>query len=436
MRSFLSRLSSVSSPLRTGMITDIKTLIDRYGLYAFYFVIILLRFPPVNLFLVDLNLLNSHSIARYVLVFLFIYFALRKSRAATAEDWIILFFFATQVLSVIGAIDMPGFVLSLKNYLFAIPVYYLAVFLVGTRERIKSVTFLLAATAIGYLGYEALIYFFPDFFYLLRPLFYGPYWENFDVNFMRYRYFVDIFDFSLVPILLYMTSINLWFFPALFLLFFFAAVSGFRSHILSYGLGLIAYFLRYKQSFVKRFLAPSALVVSLFLAYLLFNQHQVSQLTAITRILDDPAEVQATLTGRLELWGRAWEVGSAYPLTGVGLGNFYLYTVKPTRYLQLSNLNARLERITTFNPHNIFFSTFAETGLIGLAGFTLMIFYWFLRDLKFFPRMESLGAAYVLSFWALFSYSVLNPTMTAAQYTVLFWLFRGIIHNIFAIREK
>ena len=432
METFRTKLSNFLSPLNTGIIKDINIGIDANILYFFYFAIILLRLPPINLFLIDLNILNSHSIARYILLFITACLLFKKNKIR-ADDVLLLLFFISQSFSIIGATDTSSFILSYKNLFFGLLVYFSTIALINTKKKVREIIIILIVTVTIYIIYEYVIYFHTNFFYGLRPLFYSSYWENLDVNYLRDRYFVDIFDFSLVPLILYIISFNIWFLPLLAFLLYFAAVSGFRSHLLAYGIGLFFYFAWFKDGLTKKHFLLISIFFIATVAYFVSNQPYLTQLTTITRIIDNPEESQLTVNSRLQMWGKALEIGTGHLSTGVGLGNYYLYSYKPNNIITASNWSKRFDKITDFSPHNLFFSTFAETGIIGLIGLFGLITYWFLADLKLYFQnaVDRLYIVIIFCFWSLFSYAMLNPAMPAAQYTILFWLFRGLIQNFY-----
>jgi O-antigen ligase len=77
-------------------------------------------------------------------------------------------------------------------------------------------------------------------------------------------------------------------------------------------------------------------------------------------------------TGRLDVWRVAWRVSGDYPFTGVGVGNFRLYSPKYVR--RPGNIN-RVDIIVDRNVvvHNSYLSVLVETGIPGLILFLTVI---------------------------------------------------------------
>lgn len=80
------------------------------------------------------------------------------------------------------------------------------------------------------------------------------------------------------------------------------------------------------------------------------------------------------------------------------------------------------------DPHNIFTSIFAESGIFGLISFCVLMFYILTKSLVIFKkgRPDSIKKPFILSFWILFIYSLFNPSVTF-KYQALFFLFLSLI---------
>jgi O-antigen ligase len=125
-------------------------------------------------------------------------------------------------------------------------------------------------------------------------------------------------------------------------------------------------------------------------------------------------------------------------LIGVGLGNYFdnLPNNMKTTTTIIQN-EAKWNRSVITNPHNIFFTTLSETGILGLLSFTILIGYFLYRDLlAFMQRKTNLHKILMLCFWGLFIFSIINPA-TVLQYLIMFWLLRAlIVKEYFVLNRK
>ena len=110
----------------------------------------------------------------------------------------------------------------------------------------------------------------------------------------------------------------------------------------------------------------SALIISTFVFFLALNAESPIQL--LTN--QSPANWWSVIGGasgsRFEIWSGAFNMIKAFPLVGVGQGNFYHLSAdlafSKSHFLALNGGE---------NSHNYFFQTFAELGLVGILLFVL-----------------------------------------------------------------
>ncbi len=148
-------------------------------------------------------------------------------------------------------------------------------------------------------------------------------------------------------------------------------------------------------------------------------------------LLEDRLEDINSLISRFELWNIASDVGSSSPFFGVGLGNFLEYTPNSFRARQfLTNKYYRKGLPPSYQyPHNILFSTYAESGFFALIVLILMLLYFLKMDISILSRNKQfLGKSLIISFWTLFIFALFNPHGTFKFY-VFFWLFRLLIES-------
>jgi len=88
--------------------------------------------------------------------------------------------------------------------------------------------------------------------------------------------------------------------------------------------------------------------------------------------LDRLREFDAGGTGRVDLWTVAWEMAKDNPVQGVGLDNFQVEA--PEKLLEVGALQrADLIAETPKLVHNAYLTFLAETGIVGLSLFLLLV---------------------------------------------------------------
>jgi len=80
------------------------------------------------------------------------------------------------------------------------------------------------------------------------------------------------------------------------------------------------------------------------------------------------------------------------------------------------------------HPHNIFFASLVETGLLGLLSIILLLVYLGVSDIQLFFKADKEVKYIIISYWVLFISSMTGPR-TAITYLGLLWLLRGLIIN-------
>ncbi len=120
----------------------------------------------------------------------------------------------------------------------------------------------------------------------------------------------------------------------------------------------------------------------LFSASLVFDQLGTNKFEGLKNL-----SYRSSLNSRLMIWRSAWLIGKDHPVIGIGPGNFQKY------YLDYQSRVLGTEPYLEWavpQPHNIFLAFWLQTGIIGLAGFILLIF-WFFRTARLsiflFPLM-------------------------------------------------
>jgi len=399
----------------------------------------LLRLPPFNpLPGKDISLINSQSIARYILILIsiFLIYKFYKKKLKIDIDIKILvftlFYFIAQSLSVINAVNIPAFLEIYKHLAFGILFFFITLLVIDNKKKIKMSINILFLTMIANLIYQLIIYFNQDLLPRFQGIFYGKYWEVLSLNLNRGRFFVDVYDSALIPIVFVFflglennIKNNIYKSLMIILAIFFAAVSNFRTHLLMMFSSLSGIIYTFSKNINSFFIKLSGF---LFIMIILFGVLRgFIGSTSIERVVEPSEEESQTITTRFDWWQQSIGMGLSSPLLGIGLNNFYEY-VSPKTAINMASfgLKNRLAQITATHPHSIFFQTFAETGILGFISLLLLLTFFIKSDFSAFKNKNISTNLIIISFWSLFLFSVFNPPITL-QYIILFWFLRALI---------
>ena len=428
--------------LRMELVNKIEKIITKYSLPLFLFSLLLIKIPPFYLFFpIKSALLTTHMLARLIILILFAILAFRqlvnKETIYTpkAKALLVIFFvyFVFQSLSVISAVNATSFLQRYKNILF--PGFFLFV-AITIRKHSKKVVFVFLVTAVFNFFYQMFMFWSPNLFRSLGEIFvYSGHLELVSINLERFRMFIETYDEIAIPFIFLLITIakKRWQKLSVILLFLMVVapslLSNFRSRVLMLAVALIASFvlLQGKKIVPKLSLLASFLAIS-FLSIVLLNSF--FGFSIIDRFaLENEREDVRTISLRGRNIGESAEMGLAYPLFGVGLGNYYDHLPFSQKAKQSIFGWVRKEaEIASTNPHNIFAQTVAETGIVSLLFYVGILIYFAREDFRTMSarRASLLRKSFIISFWTLFIYSIFNPT-TTLTYNTMFWVLRGMI---------
>lgn len=346
--------------------------------------------------------------------------------------FIILLYFISQTLSICGAANITVFIAIYKNIVIGMVIFLIAYLTSWDRQYIKKVLLTLVVSTIINSAYQFVIYFkFPPLYGLLQTVIYNKYFDFVVLQAERPRFFIELCNEVMAPILLsyyyYFSKKGL--ISTLVLVgllgasLFFSIASNYRIIFIVFIFCIVSSIWLYESKNINKFT-----IIFLCLALLIFTLQKITlqsqYSTSISRLTFEDAENTNTLSGRVAMWQQAFEMGKSSPLFGVGLGNYYDMSKKPSnRYGNSFDLS----KVTLIHPHNVFVSAFSSTGLLGLLSLIILYSYFFMKDLIMY-RENKIGLQHylIISFWGLFISSLTGPRETV-QFLALFWLLRGLI---------
>lgn len=408
--------------------------------FLLYISLFFVRLPPFYLLPTTNSLFTSHSIARYLIIFIFflvlleLYWKKTKLLIPKKLTFLLLFYLISQSLSITKVININDFLLDYKNVVFGLLTFIIVVATVSS-SNVRRIIIILLITGSFNILFNIIIYFFPNMvFTFLQPFFYDKYWDSFIFQFQRQRFFSDMFDEILIPLLFFIIYIRKRIIVRLTSVLFLALISmlsllsnwRIKMLILIFGL-FFSSKLFIKKS--KTVLIAIYMSVFLFLSVGYIFSISIIGFNTLDRFLFKEREDVESITSRFKYWELATSLASYFPITGIGLGNYLEYVPEASKLPFLNPLSRNVENIeVAFHPHNIFFNTLATSGFLGLLSFSLLIFYFLKTDLYYVKKASLLYKSFLIVFWSLFLYgNFVVPTNFSFQF--MFWFIRGIIQQ-------
>lgn len=420
------------------------TFFYKYSDLILLLIIIILRLPPLVFLGFQSVFFNSHSLGRYLLIFLLIIVLIkRKKKPKTMLLILSLLFLVVKSLSIIKAVSLSGFFYIYKDFIWGIIFLFVSFNLINKKVQVRRIVNVLIITLFINLIFQTIIYFRSDFYInVLSNFLYSKYFENFLIHFNRGRYFVDmLFDVSLLPILVFFTLKGINFFKRIFFIvlifisLFYSLVSGFRIQFIGGFLSLFLTFLFIKEA---RKIIINILLLFFILLPITYSKNILNiniRFLTLERFSFVETQAVSSIFSRFDFWDQGLKMGLSSPIIGVGLGNYYdYYTQKPIFLLSLFSPKNKLFEVTAFHPHNIFFATFSETGFLGLFSLILLLIYFIKTDYQCIKNNKAIFLRIlIINFWSLFLFSLVMPD-NIIQYIILFWLFRVLIEKTQKLR--
>ncbi|OGH23147.1 MAG: hypothetical protein A3F31_04105 [Candidatus Levybacteria bacterium RIFCSPHIGHO2_12_FULL_38_12] len=413
---------------------------QKINFIIFCLVVLGLRLPPFYLLPVRNALVTSHSLARFLLILLFVFtgWLLYEKKLFFKIDrklaMMLSFFFFTQSISILSAVNISSFILIYKDVIAGILIFILSMIILDSSEKINMVIRVLLVTIIIGILYNIIVYFFPEFFLSFsKYILYDKYLEMMEINIKRHRFFSDVYDAGLIPLLFYYfysykrNLVRIFFFLAIGLISFNSFLSNFRGQLLIVFLAFISCHVLFLRKVKASLFQLVFIIFFLYVGYIASNSFLGSNL--VDRFMLSTKEDVHSIKSRLWWSEISFEMVLSSPILGVGLGNFYDNLSFSDRPKKLYNdWRQKLSEISAMHPHNILSGTLAETGFLGLLSQLILIGYFLKSDIKFIKKKLTMNLSIIICFWLIFLFSFINPQYTFS-YLGLFWLLRGLVYK-------
>jgi O-antigen ligase len=141
---------------------------------------------------------------------------------------------------------------------------------------------------------------------------------------------------------------------------------------------------------------------------------------------------QSSLSSRKMIWRSAFFLIQEKPILGIGPGNFQ------EAYLSIQDKYPPYLEWAVPQPHNIFLAFWLQSGILGLIGFVMLLFYVF-STLLFFTKKQKKGVAIATTLFCLFLYTMLHGIIDTTYWkndlSLLFWIEISILLSIHSLRK-
>jgi hypothetical protein len=387
----------------------------------------------------DFWVVNTYFFASCINALIFLFLLMTKSNLLKKVlnkkhifFYFVFFYFVPQTVSLVASIDLYLFLARWKALAILLMFITNSYFI---KEQIKILEFekivrqiLFTVSSINVL-IALTIMIAPDFF-----LYYGEKILNAELlelillNINRGRIYLASYEEVLIPIALWMivyakkNTNKTLFIVILLLITAMSFLTNFRTKLVMTIFATITSILIYKKNKVTmQKILILVILIFLLLPRITFGR-VVKKSNVFSRMLLSENVDTETIKSRFKQYKESFNIFLSSPFPGIGLGNYYHYTKKNHSTI-VTNRERRIIFSDAQLPHNIFFHTLAETGLIGITGYMILLLHFITKDFRTLQEKNKLKAAFVLSFWTLFIYSLFNPTLNTS-YNVLYWLLR------------
>jgi len=407
--------------------------------YVLSLAIFLIRLPPFY-FLPFGDLFMTHNLSSVLIGALFCYLILKmfiNKRGGVSIPfpiYIMAFFIVGQSLSIISASNVKSYLSEYKDVIFAFFTFFVSFHIINRKNVMMFINIFLLTSFISLL-FQLITYFYPQ---ILRntiiPILYKKYFDFLQYQTNRGRFFGDSFDEIIIPfIFLYLFHTNKLITKFVYILFiniilFIVIISNWRTKALMAFYSILSSLFIFRKELKSYLILFVISIIVFILAVGLLSNLKGKGGNVIDRLLLNEVEDAETIISRFAFWSDAVSMGLNNPITGVGLGN-YLDNLSQRNKLNSMSSTRTGKFVLIDDPHNIFMSIFAETGVLGLIGVILMFVHFFISDVSIFKAKNTITQLTILSFWGLFIYSLLNPWLNLTYLIQIFFI-RGMSERI------
>lgn len=413
----------------------------------------LIKIYPFYIFPLPGILGSSLTVAKLLIVFVFceiLYLNYRTINKVLSRNsvlfWLLGFFLLSQTLSIVPANNLLAFLKIYHNTILFIATFFISYFISLHKSALNALRIFILLTATTLLAIDLIMQLY---FVNILP-FLKTYVQKEVVDVLLYNAALKKFSLAqsaeiLTPFFIYtfvqkkdnkfLKAISI---ISILLLFPLTAISNFRSRIMVLLFCLaaclaIGIFSKKTLSLLNRKLKLVAFIaftclVGLISIYAIRASTSLYSYNVLDRfLLQDEYLDKGSIDSRIEQYEKSIDLFYSSPLLGVGLGNYGDYVDLNKSLFLLEKDYQKAFRISVMtHPHGILFQLLAETGILGLISFILLVGYFLFNDIRKIRKgLHNQIWPYFVSSWALIIYALVNPADSLFIFG-WFWFLRGI----------
>jgi O-antigen ligase len=413
------------------------TFIRSWYIWVLLLCLFIVRIPSFYLSSFPTKLLTSHTLAK-VCVPLLTGILLIQNHALLPSLYkkykslliLVLLYFASQSISITSSTDVVLFWKTFHNILISITSFIAVLFFIGKRKNMIIFEQLFIIIGVVLTLIALIYYLFPyEVLNIINPFVQEEYLNSILVNLSRHRNTLELSQeiflaFFLFKLLERKTEHHLSYICFALIITYLSIASNYRTYFVMCVFTWLVFFASIHQTIGKRALLVIAGIAFFFFSVIVSGFF--SPLVMIDRFsLSDELNSMGSIKYRLDSTKKSIDLFFSSPVTGIGLGNYVLYQ-KLNRGTMI-NQSSEYSNAVLYSPHNVIFQTLAETGLFGFLTYTLLILFFIRKDISRIIR-ASHKIPYIIAFWSIFIFFLLNPANFITQ-LIWFWSLRGYIET-------
>lgn len=393
----------------------------RIGVYLFVFFVPLIPFKTkISIIPLSADFLIIAYMAFIILLMVFnvdkrkmLFDGLKGFSNTRLFFWVIIYS-AVCLFSLIPALSKTAAITELLRFWTYIFMFFVIMTFIDTQEQIKNIV-KISMLSVLFVGIMGLVQYIAGDSTFPNPESIGPIGRVYStfVNPNFFGAFINIVIFPALVLVKRKVKHYKYIYVIIFLLLLNLIFTYTRGSWLGFAIGLMIFI----AFFSKKFLIPISIIAPLSL----FIPGIWERITSIF----DPNSW--TIIERYKLWKTGYLMFKEHPILGVGNGNYL------TRYGEYIKKYTELDLgRDQYAVHNTFIKVLAETGILGLIPFIMVIIY-FIKEifLVFRKSADSLSKDISLAFMcSIVSYliqNISNEMFFIPQVHVFYWIFGALI---------